>query len=205
MTSKAQRVASTLAGSPLFWVVAIAVLFSWPMVRSLRAQANLPPRSPVLGTVAEFSLRDQYGRAFGSRDLLGKVWIAQFLRTSAPAAMTDRMFDLQHHSRGLGDAVHLVSFTVAPETDTRAVLARFAKQHRASTHAWSFLTGPRADVQAALRPGFGLDLAHLGPTALSRFALVDRRLRIRGFYDMRAERTFDRLLRDAGLLVNRGE
>ena len=38
--ARAQRVAASLAGSPAFWIEFIAVLFSWPVARSLRASVE---------------------------------------------------------------------------------------------------------------------------------------------------------------------
>ena len=50
----------------------------------------------------------------------------------------------------------------------------------------------------------GVDLARIEPAVGRRLALIDRELRIRGFYDVGKSST-NRLLRDAGLLVNRGD
>ena len=65
----------------IFWVLAVAVLLGWPIARALRL--SLPPKLPVLGTLADFQLRDQNGRDFGSTDLRDKVWVADFIFTSA--------------------------------------------------------------------------------------------------------------------------
>jgi protein SCO1/2 len=203
--SGAQRLAAALAGSPLFWVTIIGCLFAWPVVRSLRAEGALPPPLPVLGTVPPFHLKDQYGQPFGSDQLRGKVWIAQFLRTRSSGSMTDRMSELQHRTRALGEAFHLVSFTIDPRHDTRPVLGRYSNDHRVSRRAWSFLTGPPATVEAALRQGFALDITGDMHAHLSRFALVDRNLKVRGYYDLKLRSALDRVLRDAGLLVNRGD
>jgi len=200
-----QRLAARLAGSPVFWIGLIAALFAWPVVRAWRSQARLPPPRPVLGTVADFTLTDQYGHHFGTEQLRGKVWVAQFLRSSSPDARTDEMYELQHHTRALGESFHLVSIAIDPAADSRVVLARYAKKHRASRRAWTFLTGPPDRVASALKRGFGIDLARPASAPPYRFALVDRQLRLRGFYDLRRPGAHGRLLRDAGLLVNRGE
>lgn len=200
---RAGSLAARLAGKPLFWIAIIATLFTVPLVRSIRAVAHLPPPSPILGHVTPFSLVDQYGHRLGTEELRGTVWIAQVFRAHGDGAMTEQMAQLQHHTRGLGQQLHLVSITVDPHADTRAVLARYAKKHRASRRAWSFLTGPRAEVQRAVGGDLGVDLDHVTPAVLSRFVLIDRSARIRGTYDLRREGARDRLLRDAGLLVNR--
>lgn len=206
MMSSQPSIVERLAGTPLFWVVLIAALFSWPIVRAVRAEAQLPGPRPVLGTIGEFHLKDQYGQPFGTEQLRGKVWIAQFFRASSPDKVTfEQMSELQHRTRNLGEAFHLVTFTVDPEHDSRKVLAKAAKKHRASRRAWSFLTGRRAELERALGGDMGIDLEEITRATFSRLALIDQRLRIRGFYDLTMIDSVDPLLRDAGLLVNRGD
>jgi len=206
MARSLQDVASSLAGRPAFWIAGIALLFSWPLVRAIRAEARLPPPRPVLGTIGELTLVDQYGDPFGSEQLRGKVWVVQLFRASAPERTAfAKMAELQHRTRGLGDAFHLVSLTVDPDHDDRRALARMAKKFRASRRAWSFLGGSREDVQRVVGRGFAVDLDRVGPAVFFRLALIDQELRIRGFYDLEANDSVSPLLRDAGLLVNRRE
>jgi protein SCO1 len=204
--SRPQDIAASLVGRPAFWLAAIALLFSWPLVRAIRNEAHLPPPRPVLGTVGEFTLVDQWGQAFGTEQLRGKVWVAQFFRANAPARTTfAKMEELQHRTRGLGDAFHLVSFAVDPDHDDRRAVARAARKHRASRRAWSFLTGSREDVRRAVGRGLAIDLDRVGPAVFVKLALIDQELRIRGFYVLEANDSVNSLLRDAGLLVNRRE
>ena len=52
-------------------------------------------------------------------------------------------------TRNLGDAFHLVTFTVDPENDTPERLAAYASLYHASPARWTFLTG---DASMRLRP-----------------------------------------------------
>ena len=91
-----------------------------------------------------------------------------------------------------GDEVRLVSFSVDPEHDTAEVLRLYADRFRADPDRWLFLTGPRAAIHELVRNGFRLGIDELqpgqaegasGPIIHSdRFVLVDRALRIRGYY-----------------------
>jgi protein SCO1/2 len=102
------------------------------------------------------------------------------------------------------DPVRLVSFTVDPVHDTPEVLRDYAT--RSGAHPdWLFVTGARADVSGLLRDGFHVAWADDGPpespiTHSDRFVLVDRHLRIRGYYHGSDEQEVERLARDASQL-----
>ena len=197
--------------SPLFWALWIGILFLVPLVRSLRLG---PPKPPALDIpLPAFSLTDENGKKYGTDDLLGKVWVADFIFTSCTTAcpkLTKRMFEVQHRSRNLGNYFHMVSFSVDPDTDTPERLAAYAHEHRASPRMWSFLTGPLGDVETTVVRGFkmamGKEETAPGSGIMSIFhgeklVLVDAKSSIRGYYDA-DEAGVDALLRDVGVLVN---
>jgi protein SCO1/2 len=143
---------------------------------------------PVLGTVPPFALTERSGRTVGTTDLRGHVWIADFVFTRCPdfcPLLTARMAELQR-SLPAGDDLRLVSVSVDPVHDTPEVLRAYAARTGAGD-AWLFLTGPRDDVARLVHDGFKLAFADNGPpgqpiTHSDRFVLVDRGLRIRGYY-----------------------
>ena len=105
-----QSKVAALVARPGFWVVLVGILFTLPIVRSVRAK--LPPPLPVLGTIGEFALTDQEGQPFGSVQLKDRVWVADFIFTRCPTAcplLTERMTKVQHRGRNLGPAFALVS------------------------------------------------------------------------------------------------
>jgi protein SCO1/2 len=211
--SRIHKRLAAAAGNPLFWVVFLAVAFGWPIWRTLRTP--LPPALPILATIPDFSLVDQEGRRFGSEELRGKVWAANFVftRCTGPCPdLTAKMAAIQHRARGLGDAFHLATFSVDPAYDTPERLAQYARSHHASPRMWSFLTGSFDDVKKTVVEGMKIGIQNEGSeddfmniTHGTHFILVDRQLRIRGYYDSSGEHMEDTILRDAGLLVNRGE
>ncbi len=189
-----QRRIAALVGRPLFWMVLVGLIFSWPIARAVRE--TLPPALPFLGTVASFASVDQQGRPLGDAQLRGRVWIADFLdvRCAAAALSSDRMRQLQHRGRNLGDALHLVTFMLNPSSlETRLAWAR---AHAANPRLWSFLGD---------EPGVALSMKRIdgGCTAPQALFLLDAHLRLRGIYDPALEGTLDLVLRDAGLLINR--
>src|SRR5690349_6501922 len=199
-----------LVGSPLFWVVFVIGMMTWPIVRAVTAPA-LPPPPPMLGVMPSFRLTDQHGREYGSDELRGRVWIANFIFTRCPTvcpAFTQKMANLQRRARHLGDAMHLVTFTVDPAYDTPAVLDAFASQYGA-TARWSFLTGPVAAIKHAVTDGLKTAMGNEGDPGDfmkifhgEHFVLIDAEMNIRGFYAASDADSEDKLMRDAGLVVN---
>jgi protein SCO1/2 len=99
----------------------------------------------------------------------------------------------------------LVSFSVDPEFDTPAVLSEYAGRFHANTKQWVFLTGDKKRIHALAQSGFlvgGVEDVTLHTT---RFVLVDRQARVRGYYDSTDEESLRRLLKDARSLVRGAE
>jgi protein SCO1/2 len=164
-----------------------------------------PPPLPDFGAVPDFQLTRETGAAFASAsELKGKVWIADFIYTTCPGPcprMTQHMKQVQRDLDGLADRVKLVSFTVDPERDTPPVLAEYGKRFGADPARWYFLTGGRAELHHLSKDVFKLgdvapDLEHS-----TRFVLVDKRARIRGFYGSSEPSTIVKLVEDAKRLV----
>jgi len=162
---------------------------------------------PVLGDLPHFSLTDRTGELVDSEQLRGKVWIADFIFTSCPdfcPALTGRMAQLQKRLPVDADPVRLVSFSVDPVRDTPAILTAYAARAGARPE-WLFLTGPRDALASLLRDGFRVAYADDGPatspiTHSDRFVLVDRGLRLRGYYHGNDPQDVDRLAVDAEAL-----
>jgi protein SCO1/2 len=165
------------------------------------------PELPVLGTVPPFSLTERSGRPVRAEDLVGRVWVADFVFTRCPdvcPALTRRMARLQSLAGDGADAVRLVSFSVDPSHDTPEVLRVYAA-HAGARDDWLFVTGPRDAMATLLKDGFRVAFADDGPptapiTHSDRFVLVDRELRIRGYYHGGDAEDVERLAGDATAL-----
>ena len=92
--------------------------------------------------------------------------------------------------------VKLVSFTVDPEHDTPEVLAQYAARYHAQPERWSFLTGPRAKLNHLAFDTFKLNSVDGSLNHSTRFVLVDRKSRIRGYYGTSDEDPVQQLFRD---------
>jgi protein SCO1/2 len=187
-----------LVGRAWFWVAAIALVLVLPVGRALFRR--LPPMLPVLGEMPAFSLVDQNGEAFGSRDLAGRAWLGAMVSTSGPDG--DRVGEelrlLQHRAHHLGVDFHIVAVTTDPAHDSPPDLALFLREHHASPRLWTFLTGDPVEVGTLITRLFGSGGSPSG------FVLVDARQRIRSAYDPHDPTVVERVLFDLSLLVNRG-
>jgi protein SCO1/2 len=160
---------------------------------------------PVYWQVPEFQLTSQSGRAFDSKSLAGSVWVADFIFTTCTGPcprMSAQMRVVQTAVESMPD-VKLVSITVDPKHDTPEVLAGYAARYHALPGRWFFLTGDQAALEAVYRTGFKLGDVDGSLVHSTRFVLVDRRGRVRGFYTTSDDEALPRLLHDIRTL--RGE
>ncbi len=163
------------------------------------------PPLPVYGQVPEFQLVAQDGRPFERSALDGKIWVADFIFTTCagPCPLLSRkMQKLQNTLRDQPD-VRLVSFTVDPKRDTPAVLAEYGKRYQADPARWFFLTGGEARLHSLGRDAFKLHNVDGTLVHSTRLVLLDRRSRIRGYYNTEEEDPVGRILADIRRL--RGE
>ena len=141
---------------------------------------------PVYGQVSNFTLMDAISnKPFTLRQLEGKVWVADFIFTTCSdicPTMSKNMASL-HRSYEAVDGVQLVSISVNPEYDSPEVLQVYAKKYRANPKKWHFLTGKREVIKDLSVKSFKLGDIKDPVFHSSRFALVDKKGLIRGYYD----------------------
>lgn len=153
------------------------------------------PRAEPLdeyGSVPEFELIDQHRRTVTRDDLLGRVWVAEFIFTRC-AAICPIMI---HHTKAVRDElasrsgeISFVSISVDPEHDTPEVLRQYARVHDADADNWMFLTAEqREPIWRLSEEGFMLGVSEAPENPYmpinhgSKRVLVDRDARIRGYY-----------------------
>ena len=163
-------------------------------------------REPLgeFNTVPFFDLTDQSGVAFSSSTQLnGKVWIADFVFTHCTGPCPRMGTQMKQVQGALADVadVRLVSFTVDPQRDTPEVLAAYAKRYAAQPGRWFFLTGPADTLNEISRKAFMLSSLTSQMDHSTRFALVDRRGRVRKYYDTSEPTSIQDLIADARQLA----
>src|SRR5437016_2415652 len=176
-------------------------------LRQLEVNALQKRTVSSYGTVPIFQLTNQNGQPFGSAQLAGKIWIADFVYTACPGPcpmISSRMSELQRPLEKTD--VHLVSFSVDPEKDTPAVLRGYAERLQAEPERWDFLTGPKSAIYQISHDGFRLAVSDGSdaqgiPVHSTRMVLVDRHGQIRGYYDATEPEAVTKLLADTNHLL----
>ena len=185
-------------------IITLAMLI-W--LRNLEVSALRQRTVSSYGSVPTFQLTNQNGQPFGSAQLAGKIWIADFVYTTCPGPcpmISGRMSELQKPLDKTD--VHLVSFSVDPEKDTPAVLRDYAAKLQAESGRWDFLTGSKSMIYKLSHDGFKLAVsdgsAEQGlPVHSTRMILVDRRGQIRGYYDATEPDAITKLVADTSHLL----
>lgn len=100
--------------------------------------------------------------------------------------------------------VLLLSHSVTPEVDTVAQLKRYALKKGVDDRKWNLVTGDKREIYELARKSYlaakdvpynKYDLVHT-----ENFVLVDKRRRIRGFYDGTDPQSIEQLLEDIQIL-----
>jgi protein SCO1/2 len=185
-------------------LVTLALLL-W--LRQLEVDALRQRTVSSYGTVPSFQLTNQNGQPFGSPQLVGKIWIVDFVYTTCPGPcpmISSRMSELQKPLEKTD--VHLVSFSVDPEKDTPEVLRRYAERLQAEPGRWDFLTGSKSAIYKLSHDGFKLAVSDGSdaqgiPVHSTRMVLVDRHGQIRGYYDTTEPEAITKLLADTNHLL----
>ena len=172
------------------WGVLVLVLasafFAWALTWRTGVVAG---PLPVGQAVPDFSLTERSGKTVTKADLMGKVWIADFVftRCSGPCpTLSARLQRLQLHFKEEPN-LKLVTFSLDPTVDTPAVLHDYANRFHADADRWWFLTTDKESAMHDLvKAGFfqtvipamdGKELIHS-----EYLVLIDRQGRIRGAY-----------------------
>lgn len=173
-----------------------------------------PARPPAPARLPDFKMTSVGGAGvepFGRGDMLGRVWVVDFVytRCGGPCPLlTQRLAAL---AETLPPEVGLLTITVDPEGDTPERLRAYARAHGADPRRWVFLRGSLTDTYQLLFAGFQLPMSadpKAAPEARvmhsTRFVLVDRDAAIRGYYDGLNDLDNDALARDARRLLEVG-
>jgi protein SCO1/2 len=163
------------------------------------------PELQVYGQVPEFQLISQTGQMFDRKQLDGKIWVADFIYTHCPGPcprMSSQLRRVQTAVAELPD-VRLVSFSVDPDHDTPSVLAEYARRYQAVPGRWFFLTGDAKTLDTLDRHAFMLGNLDGSMQHSTRFVLVDRQGRIRGYYGTSEDDPTSHLIADIRWLALR--
>ncbi len=157
-------------------------------------------------TIANFSLTNQNGKTITQDTYKDKIYVADFFFTTCQTIcpiMTDHMLRIQEKLKN-DDRVLLLSHTVTPEIDSVAQLKKYATEKGVNDAKWNLVTGDKKEIYDLARKSYLAakdvpfsenDLVHT-----ENFVLVDKKKRIRGFYDGTDPEAIEKLLADIKIL-----
>jgi len=162
--------------------------------------------------IADFSLIDQNGENFSTKDLEGKYYVTDFFFTTCPTIcpdMSSQLVRVQNAYKENADFM-IVSHSVTPDIDTPKVLLEYGKRYEADFNKWVFLTGDKKQIYDLARKSYfaATTEGDGGPDDFihtENFVLVDKEKRIRGFYDGTDAESVDQLITDIEILAQEYE
>ncbi len=207
----------------VFGLIALSILFLF--YNALKPKKTLPIFSPsdvnpemvdslvehirINHKISDWEFTNQNNKLISQKDYEGKIYVADFFFTTCPTIcpiMKDNMVWLQEKIQQYPD-VMLLSHTVIPEIDTPEVLKKYALEKGVDDQKWNLVTGDKKDIYYIARKSYLAvktgDISELYDMVhTENFVLVDKKRRIRGFYDGTNQEDIKRLLEDIEFLVN---
>jgi protein SCO1/2 len=214
-------VQKALWGLLILVLIGVVAAGTWSLIfhkpASKQALSVGPRQPPAYGSVPEFSFIERSGRRVERAEFLGKIWVIDLIYTHCPDTcplQSAEMARLQTEFVNEAD-IRLVSITVDPARDTLAVLSRYAKRFGADPKRWLFLTGEKEAIYRFVQEGLRLPVMDPRSRARgaggegvsflhsSRFVLVDREARIRGYYESSDMESLRQLREDVKTLLRK--
>ncbi|NRA11335.1 MAG: SCO family protein [Crocinitomicaceae bacterium] len=166
-------------------------------------------------TVGDFTFLNQDGKTITSDEVKGKIHVAEYFFTTCKSICPKMNQQMQriHSQFRRNDDLKILSFTVDPDVDTVDQMKWYANSHGADSKQWHFLTGDKEELYQlarrsyfVLKPAEAQNLGDAGSDFIhtNNFVLVDRKSRIRGYYDGTSEEEVSKLILDIKLLMEEG-
>ena len=153
--------------------------------------------------IADFNLINQNGKKITNKDYEGKIYIADFFFTRCQnicIAMAYNMSELQEFYKNDTDIMFL-SHSVTPLIDSVSVLKEYALNKGVIDAKWNVTTGKKKHIYELARKSYFAvldegngdenDFIHT-----EQFILVDKKRRIRGYYDGTNDQEMKKLKED---------
>lgn len=163
-------------------------------------------KDTVYHTIPFWSFENQEGKMVGTTDYQGEIYIADFFFSHCPSICPKMLENMKYIQEELKDLnINIVSYTVDPKNDNVERLKWYAENNEINTDNWNFVTGIQQDiyelgVNGYLVPNQEDALAPGGFLHSEKFILIDKKSRIRGFYDGTELEQVNQLIKDVKTL-----
>jgi len=189
--------------------------YFWDSVGTVTKNGKRSPDT-IWHQIADFHLKNQYGKAVSLDSMKGKIIIADFFFTHCPTicpGLTKNMKRLAesiNNGERVGDRtnkqVQFLSFTIDPERDTVERLKYWADRFQVNPENWWLLTGEKKtiydlainEMKIGITDGQGIDTSFIHT---DHFVLIDSNRYVRGFYHGLDSESLSNLSKDLVLLT----
>lgn len=168
------------------------------------------PTLPVLSYVPSFAFDNQEGKVISNKDLVGKVYVAEYFFTTCKGICPKLNRNMKQVAEDYANEpdFRILSYTVDPETDSVARMKHYADSLGADPQRWWFLTGRKDSLYHLARSGYLLDDPKNNALNINEqflhtqfFALVDKSGRVRKIYDGLKKEELTELESDVSVLL----
>jgi len=158
--------------------------------------------------IPAFKFKNQEGEVISNKSVEGKIYVANFFFTTCRGIcpkMTSNMYLLQDAFK-LDTTILFLSHSVTPDSDSVAILKKYAIENKVNSKQWHLLTGPKKDIyDLAKKQYFAGDTIGYYQTGneflhTENFILVDQQQRIRGVYNGTLLVEIERIKEDIAIL-----
>lgn len=196
----------------------VVLIFTYWLLLGSSIKGFFEVKLPVMNYVQDFAFTDQNGKMVTQSDLKGEVYVTEYFFTTCTGICPKMNANMKKVYEKFKDNKEfaILSHTSNPETDSVAVLKAYERKMLGSEpHAnakWYFVTGTKDSLYRMARQSYQLDDPNNNSINIKDdfihtqfFALVDRKMRVRGIYDGLKKDEIARLEEDiAKLLGNNG-
>ena len=212
-------------------ILIVAIVISTLMIGTAQNKKTLPVLNPcnvnpilvdsaiqrkcIGHKIGEFSFINQDSNIITHNFMDNKIAVVDFFYVSCPSVcpvMTSQIKRIHDYDFGpLNNELAILSHTVWPELDSVAVLNQYANRYGANSKRWCFLTGNKKELYNMARKHylvvpdvFDTNFQHGGEADFihtENVVLVDRKGRIRGYYDGTSPSEISELIDDIKFLL----
>ena len=158
-------------------------------------------------TISDFELINQNGEVITNNNYKDKIYVADFFFTRCQTiciAMSYNMSELQEFYKK-DDDIMFLSHSVTPTIDSVSVLREYADRKGVIDEKWNVTTGSKKHIYELARKSYfavleGGDGGENDFIHTEQFVLIDKKRRIRGFYDGTEKEDMVKLKNDVVLL-----
>ncbi|MCB1308772.1 MAG: SCO family protein [Leptospiraceae bacterium] len=180
----------------------------WPEV--MKGERELAATAPDEAIrIPDFAFTDQDDREFGSEQLRGKIYLANFFFTRCRGICPLTMPRLRGVHREFANKTgnfEMISYTITPDIDTPPVLHKYGQDLGINFQSWHLLTGSREVIYKLARDSYGADTDTRTTQGEEDFVhseqafLVDEQGYLRGIYNVKRNNDIEAIIADIRLL-----